>query len=68
VWGKGYAAELIGGFVKWCKDNDISTVTGGVDSDNIASIRVLEKNNFVRESHTDKNKEQMYVLRINRGS
>lgn len=68
TWGKGFATELIEGFVEWCENNDVSTVTGGVESDNIASIRVLEKNKFVCESHTDNNADQMYVLRIRHDS
>lgn len=64
AWGKGFASELIKGLVEWCKNNNIYTVTGGVENDNIASIRVLEKNGFVRESHADDKEEQMFVLRI----
>ena len=49
VWGLGLGTELIEGFVSWCKNNDtISLVTGGVDTKNIGSSRVLEKNGFVR--------------------
>ena len=64
VWGKGYASELIQGFVEWCKDNDISSITGGVEADNIASRRVLEKNGFICESDANEGAEQMFVLRI----
>jgi len=64
AWGKGFASELIGGFVEWCKNNDVSTVTCGVEKDNIASRRVLEKNEFVCESHMDDQEEQMFMLRI----
>lgn len=54
MWGKGFATELVEGFIHWCKENNISTVLAGVDPDNIASIRVLEKNNFLTEK-TDEN-------------
>jgi len=64
AWGKGIASELIRGFVGWCKINAISSVTGGVESDNAASKRVLEKNGFVAEHHSDNKSEQMFVLRI----
>lgn len=53
-WGKGVATELVEGFIHWCKENNISTVSAAVDPDNIASIRVLEKNNFLTET-TDTN-------------
>jgi len=50
MWNNGLATELVQGFIHWCKENDISTVLAGVDPDNIASIRVLEKNNFLTKS------------------
>ncbi len=53
-WGKGIATELVESFIHWCKDNNVSTVSAAVDPDNIASIRVLEKNNFLTET-TDSN-------------
>lgn len=63
AWGNGYASELIQGFVEWSKSNDISSITGGVEVDNIASKRVLEKNGFIRESEMNESEEQMYVWR-----
>lgn len=54
MWNKGFGTELVDGFIHWCKENNISTVLAGVDPDNIASIRVLEKNNFLAET-TDTN-------------
>lgn len=54
MWNNGLATELLDGFLHWCKENNISTVLAGVEPDNIASIRVLEKNNFLTES-TDAN-------------
>lgn len=53
-WGKGIATELVESFIDWCKDNDVSTVSAAVEPDNIASIRVLEKNNFLTQ-RTDSN-------------
>lgn len=46
LWGNGLATELVEGFIDWCKKNSIHTITAAVDFDNIASMRVLEKNNF----------------------
>jgi len=54
MWSKGFATEFLEGFIHWCKENNISTVLAGVEPDNIASIRVLEKNNFLAET-TDSN-------------
>ncbi|MDE1463673.1 GNAT family N-acetyltransferase [Spartinivicinus poritis] len=46
AWGKGFASELIEGFIVWCSHNKISLLTAGIDKGNIASKRVLEKNGF----------------------
>ena len=46
VWGQGLASELLKGFVDWCRTVEISSIVGGVERDNIASQRVLEKNGF----------------------
>lgn len=47
TWGKGFASELIGGFVDWCRGKDnISSLAGGVEAGNAASRRVLEKSGF----------------------
>lgn len=47
TWGKGFASELVRGFVGWCRDQaSISSIAGGVAQDNPASRRVLEKNGF----------------------
>ena len=46
-WGRGIATELVAGLVERARrDPDIVSVTGGVDPDNAASIRVLERSGF----------------------
>ena len=46
-WGKGLGTELIEGLIKWCKkEGDIQSISGGVETDNIGSIKVLEKTGF----------------------
>jgi len=46
-WGKGFGTELVKDLVKWCKAIDtINSISGGVEIDNIGSIRVLEKTGF----------------------
>lgn len=47
AWGRGIASELLGGFVTWSrKQPSIVSLAGGVEADNAASIRVLERNGF----------------------
>ena len=47
AWGKGFATELVSGFVNWCRgQSSIMSIAGGVERDNQASIRVLEKTGF----------------------
>ena len=47
AWGGGLASELVSGFVDWCRRHEVGSVVGGVERDNAASRRVLEKNGFV---------------------
>ncbi len=60
-WGKGLGSELVAGFVDWCREQeDIASLTGGVEAGNHGSRRVLEKCGFVRvESEGD---EHLYRL------
>ncbi len=59
VWGKGLGTELIEGLIKWCKaSGDIKSISGGVESDNLGSIRVLEKTGF-SASTIDNSTEQI---------
>ena len=54
MWNNGFATEFVEGFMHWCKENNIATVLAAVDPENIGSIRVLEKNNFLTNT-TDSN-------------
>lgn len=47
TWGRGLATELVAGLVDWARAQpEIRTVTGGVDTENRASVRILEKCGF----------------------
>jgi len=47
IWGKGLGSELIKGLVVACENaGNVSSISGGVEISNKASIRVLEKNGF----------------------
>ena len=47
AWARGFGSELIAGLVQWCEQaGDIRSLIGGVEEENLASIRVLEKNGF----------------------
>lgn len=51
IWGKGIGTELINGLVKWGKNTAlIDSISGGVEKDNIGSIKVLEKNGFYQSN------------------
>ncbi len=46
-WGKGYATELLTGLLDWClKQEKSMRLVGGVENNNLASIRVLTKAGF----------------------
>jgi len=51
IWGKGIGSELIKGLVKYCNDSKIiESISGGVEKDNVGSIKVLEKNGFYKSN------------------
>jgi len=67
AWGKGYASELIGEFVEWCRQHKaICSLAGGVERGNPASARVLEKNGFraVREGGELEHEEGLFRLTL----
>lgn len=52
--GRGYMTEIVGGFITWAKaQNNINAITAGTDKTNIASFKVLEKNNFVKTAENE---------------
>ncbi len=54
AWGKGFATEAITGFVDWCRrDPRVSAIGAGVERENVASRRVLEKAGFVAQEDED---------------
>lgn len=49
-WGKGYATEVSKGLIKsGFEDFNLHKVEAGVATENVASIRVLEKSGMIRE-------------------
>ena len=64
VWGQGLGSELIAGLVNWCqKQSQITSISGGVVSDNIGSIRVLEKNGFKPKLSNDTQERVIFLER-----
>ena len=45
-WGKGYGAEICNGLIQYCKQIGLKKIIGYVADVNIASVRILEQNNF----------------------
>mmetsp|Transcript_18083 Transcript_18083/g.33682 ORF Transcript_18083/g.33682 Transcript_18083/m.33682 type:complete len:88 (-) Transcript_18083:963-1226(-) len=62
AWGKGYASEIVAGFVEWCHKRDIKSISGGVEPDNVASRRVLDKCGFIAEPNTGESEEQLFMI------
>lgn len=53
-WGQGYGSEMIQGLLMHCRsDKKIHSISAGVNIDNKASIRVLEKYGFERTESQD---------------
>lgn len=69
VWGKGIGSELIKGLVKWCKESEIiNSISGGVEKDNIGSIKVLEKNGFYKSYEELPGDMLLYKIDLNKES
>ena len=61
VWGNGLGTELIKGLIDACKrEGTINSVSGGVERNNGASIRVLEKIGFVSSKEDVPSKETLF--------
>ena len=46
-WGQGYATEAVRAMIEWVKSQDeVNKIEAESETDNIASIRVLEKSGF----------------------
>ena len=61
MWNNGFATEFVDGFLDWSKKNDVSAILARVEPDNVASIRVLEKNNFSTQT-TDSDGRSLLFL------
>ncbi len=64
-WGKGYGTELIAGLVAWLRQkNQKIQLLGGVEQDNVGSIKVLQKNGFSLASDLSDESNHMYQLQL----
>lgn len=46
-WGFGYGTEICSGLISYCKRIGMKKLIGYVVNDNIASLKILTKNNFI---------------------
>ena len=62
MWGKGLASELLSGALDMLGQCNVGVAMGGVDDENVASARILEKHGFILDSHTQQGagKVKMY--------
>ncbi|WP_026932614.1 GNAT family N-acetyltransferase [Christiangramia echinicola] len=64
-WGKGLGTELVKGLVNKCQEmGNIKSIFGGVEEDNIGSIKVLEKCGFHSLSQEEKTKNVIFYKKI----
>lgn len=64
-WGKGLASEMIKALVSWSKEQkEIQSISGGVEIGNIGSIKVLEKNGFIKSNQEMPSGVLLYELRL----
>ncbi|PWE28007.1 hypothetical protein C4N9_14260 [Pararhodobacter marinus] len=62
VWGQGAASEVLGGLLASLRGRAPISLLGGVDRDNPASARVLQKAGFQRDPELSGPRGEMYRL------
>ena len=67
-WGRGYATEICGGLIQYCKSIGLQKIIGYVVDENSASVKILEKYNFKKvtqfmgkESQLPETKYEVYL-------
>ncbi len=51
---KGYMTEIVSGIIEWAKKQAIvKSIIASTDKTNVASFKVLEKNNFIKTGETE---------------
>ena len=66
IWGKGIGSELIKGLVKWSNDSRIiNSISGGVEKNNVGSIKVLKKNGFYKSKEELPGNMLLYKIDLN---
>lgn len=64
AWGRGFASEMVEGFVAWCRSQpQVRSIAGGVEHGNDASARVLINNGF-EAADDEGNGERIFELRL----
>lgn len=63
-WGKGYASEMVIGLVEALSDGPVMTLQGGVDVNNPASARVLEKAGFARDDTLCSDEIDIFTIQV----
>ncbi|WP_170763393.1 GNAT family N-acetyltransferase [Ruegeria lacuscaerulensis] len=64
AWGFGYATELLNGFVAACSFDQTLRLVAGVEHDNPASARVLQKTGFMLLPEQSSESTEMYFRDI----
>lgn len=62
AWGQGIGTELLNGFIGWSRTAGVASIVGGVERENIASQRVMEKTGFVVQPGDASDGELSYRL------
>ncbi len=67
-WGRGYATEICGGLIRYCKSIGLQKIIGYVVDKNSASVKILERYNFTikaqfmgKESQLPETKYELYL-------
>jgi RimJ/RimL family protein N-acetyltransferase len=52
--GKGFMTEIVSGIIEWAKkQSSVKSIIASTDKTNLASFKVLQKNNFIKVGETE---------------
>ena len=63
-WGRGFATETLGGLVSVLEGTGPCVLLGGVDVDNTASARALQKTGFTADAALSTADTTIFIRRI----
>lgn len=64
LWGKGVATSVLEEFMKYCYKNNINRLIARISDFNQASVRLFQRQGFVKNNFSDLKKNWSYYVKI----